>query len=148
MTRVVAFVLGSASGVLLLSVALLLHDLYGKTQVHVLEAPMVLRANDMDDHLHLLPKGTTLYYDRSFSEGFTRYKVYVNIDRTPLALATLADPTMVDPINAAWMDADERKRAQGQRMPGKEELRALLASGALRRSDLEALLAEAPRARK
>lgn len=148
MTRIVAFVLGSACGVLLLSTVLLLHDLYGAKMVHVLEAPMVLRANDMGDHLHLLPKGTTLYYDRSFSEGFSRYKVYVNIDRTPLALTTLADPTMVAPIDAAWMDADERKRAQAQLVPTKEELRALLASGALRRSELEALLAETPRERK
>jgi hypothetical protein len=46
----------------------------------------------------MLPIGTTLYFDKSFPEGFTRYKVYVNIDRMPLALRELSDPSEIDPL--------------------------------------------------
>lgn len=48
----------------------------------------------------MLPVGTTLYFDRSFPEGFTRYKVYVNIDRMPLTLRKLPDSNEIEPIEA------------------------------------------------
>jgi hypothetical protein len=62
------------------------------TKVHTLKAPLILVGSEPGENLHLLPGGTTLYFDQSFPEGFTRYKVYINIDRMPLTLRDLAAP--------------------------------------------------------
>ncbi|NHZ99015.1 hypothetical protein [Massilia sp. CCM 8734] len=140
MTHTAAYTLGAVSGVLLVAVALLLHDQYASKKVHVLEAPMLLTANGMGKQMHLLPKGTTLYFDEGFSEGFERYKVYVNIDRTPLVLKELDDPTMIDPLTASVMDADELKRASRTAPLAKQDLQAILASGGMQRDEIKALL--------
>jgi hypothetical protein len=151
MKRGATFALGAACGALLLALALLVYERYKTTRVHLLEAPMVLRADGMDQQLHLLPKGTTLYYDRGFAEGFQRYKVYINIDRTPLPLKTLDDASMVAPIDAASMDHGERQRAQdarAARVLTQQDLEAILASGSMRRGEIEALLAQFARKRQ
>lgn len=51
-------------------------------KIHILKEPMILSSNASTKNLHLLPVGTTLYYDRSYAEGFTRYRVYINIDQS------------------------------------------------------------------
>ncbi|HEX8615124.1 MAG TPA: hypothetical protein VF800_27895 [Telluria sp.] len=142
MKGIVTFGLGAVAGVLLLSLAWLFHPLYKTTKVYVLDAPMVLSADQMDDRLHLLPKGTTLYFDQGFAEGFSRYKVYVNIDRTPLVLKELDDPTMIAPIQASLIDADELERESGKRPLTKQALRAMLASGGMAREEIEAVFDE------
>lgn len=74
----------------------------------------------------MLPKGTILYFDKSYPEGFTRYKVYINIDRTPLKLDDLSDPTEINPIDAA--------------APNKDDLLKLLRDYPLTKNDLESIL--------
>jgi hypothetical protein len=66
----------------------------------MLKAPLVLVSSQPTKTLHLLPAGTTLYFEQSYPEGFTRYKIYVNVDRMPLELRDLDDPTEVDPLEA------------------------------------------------
>jgi hypothetical protein len=72
--------------------------------VHILEEPMLLSANTAGNGLHFLPAGTTLYFDKSYPEGFARYKVYVNVDRIPLTLRELADAHEIDPLEARAFD--------------------------------------------
>jgi len=96
------------------------------TKVHKLEYPLMLSSNVGSNNIHMLPRGTVLYFDKSYPEGFTRYKVYVNIDRTPLKLEELADPTEIDPIDAA--------------VPSKEDLLKLLSDYPLTKGDLESIL--------
>ena len=96
------------------------------TKVHKLEFPLILSSDMPSKNAHLLPKGTVLYFDKSYPEGFTRYKVYINVDRTPLKLEELTDPTTIDPIDAA--------------VPGKSDLIKLLRDYPLTKSDLESIL--------
>lgn len=74
----------------------------------------------------MLPQGTVMYFDKAFPEGFTRYKIFVNIQRMPLTLTELSDPTTVFPIEAI--------------APGKEELKKLLKNYPLTKTDLSAIL--------
>ena len=74
----------------------------------------------------MLPKGTILYFDKAYPEGFTRYKVYINIDRMPLTLQSLSDSTTIIPIEG--------------HVPYKEDLKKLLREYPLTRSDLADIL--------
>ncbi|MCE3605097.1 hypothetical protein LXA47_15960 [Massilia sp. P8910] len=132
-----AFLLGLAAGALIITIALFFWNRQKMTKVHVLEAPLLLQSNEMNDYLHLLPKGTTLYYDTSFPEGFSRYKVYINIDRMPLALKELTDPTMVDPLTAHALDAGDLRRVLRDYPLSKRDLESILKSKALSRDDIK-----------
>lgn len=146
--RAAFFIVGAAAGALLVAVAWLFYPLYKSTKVHVLDAPMVLSADTTSAHVHLLPKGTTLYYDQGFAEGFTRYRVYVNIDRTPLALQELDDPTMVAPLEARMMEGEDLKGAPHRPVLTRQELEAILASGSMTRDEIKAVFDAAMRRRK
>jgi len=102
MKNVISYCAGVATGIaFILLISLFRND---TTQVHRLNSPLLLTSNTATKNVHLLPAGTTLYYDKSFPEGFARYRVYINIDRTPLALVELDDPTEIDPIDARFPD--------------------------------------------
>ena len=81
------------------------------TKIHTLAAPLIVATQDSSSkNLHLLPKGSTLYFDKSYPEGFSRYKLYINVARIPLQLEALADPTEIRPVDAyASSPADLRK---------------------------------------
>lgn len=96
------------------------------TKIHKLEYPLLISSDNSMENVHLLPKGTVLYFDKAFPEGFTRYKVYINIDRMPLKLDELQDPTEIAPIDAA--------------APNKEDLAKLIRNYPLTKSDLESIL--------
>ena len=80
------------------------------SKVHTLKFPFLLSGPEQSQNMHLLPKGTTLYFDRAFPEGFSRYKVYINIDRTPLELQELSDPTLIIPIEASAPSKDDLRK--------------------------------------
>lgn len=96
------------------------------TKVHELKFPLLLASDTDLNSISLLPKGTVLYFDKAFSEGFTRYKVYINIDRMPLELKNLSDPTLISPLEAFALD--------------KSSLQKLLQSYPLSKDDLESIL--------
>lgn len=148
MRRGALFVLGADCGALLVSLAWLFYPLYKTTKVHMLDAPMVLSADNMSAHLHLLPKGTTLYFDQGFAEGFQRYRVYVNIDRMPLALKQLDDPTMIAPLQARAADPAELSGAPRKPVLSKQELAAILASGSMTRAEIKAVFDDAMQGRQ
>ncbi|MFL6674546.1 MAG: hypothetical protein ACJ8LG_14790 [Massilia sp.] len=120
------FFAGTVFGFLVVALLFTLWKHAKMTKVTTLEAPMVLVSNEPTKNLHLLPAGTTLYFDQSYPEGFTRYKVYINIDRMPLPLRDLADATEIDPIEA--------------RALSKSELAKALRDYPLTRGDLEGIL--------
>jgi hypothetical protein len=101
------FFSGMIFGIVLVAALCRLYSRTKVTKVHTLKAPLILLSNEHSKDVHLLPAGTTLYFDQSFPEGFTRYKVYINIDRMPLPLRDLADPTEVDPIEARSLSKSE-----------------------------------------
>ena len=112
------------------------------TKVHVLEAPMILTSDVPSKTMSLLPAGTTLYYDKSYPEGFTRYKVYINIDRHPLALSNLSDPTEIVPIDARVPDKEDLERLLREYPISKAELAAILKSSRISKEEIREVLHE------
>jgi hypothetical protein len=112
------------------------------TKVHTLKFPMLLAGPEGNGPFQLLPKGTTLYYDQSYPEGFTRYMIYVNVDRYPLPTRELSDPTSIEPITAFAMDKGDLKRLLDRNPITKEELTSILKSDQLSKEEIRELLAE------
>jgi hypothetical protein len=54
-------------------ISIYVHSRLQTVKAHTLEFPMLLAGPSGEGPLQLLPKGTTLYYDQSYPEGFTRY---------------------------------------------------------------------------
>ncbi|NHZ90036.1 hypothetical protein F2P45_13575 [Massilia sp. CCM 8733] len=137
-----SFTLGAAAGALMLAAAWFFRNAHQAVHVHVLDAPMLLAADGMDKNLHLLPKGTTLYYDQGFPEGVERYRVYVNLDHNILKLKQLDDPTRITPIRAQAIEAHELKRALRDYPLTKSELQAILKSDRMTRDEIKAVFDE------
>ena len=138
----VAFLVGIFTAALVGAGGLAIWRAQKMTKIHTLVAPLLIAAQDSSKNLHLLPKGTTLYFDRAFSEGFTSYKVYVNVDRMPLQLEELADPTEVRPIEAfAPTAADLRKLLKDYPLT-RDDLVSILKSTKLDKQELRSILAE------
>ncbi|MGZ8293761.1 MAG: hypothetical protein ACXWVG_12010 [Telluria sp.] len=97
-------------------------------KVHILQAPLLIASNSATTNLHLLPAGTSLYFDESYPEGFTRYKAYINIDRMPLSLSKLVDSSEIDPIEARALDKSELAMALRDCPLTRQELEAILHS--------------------
>lgn len=112
------------------------------TKIHKLESPLLLISDNLSKNMHLLPKGTVLYFDKSFPEGFTRYKVYINIDRMPLTLTELSDPTLIDPIDAIAPDKNELKKLLKDYPLTKGDLQSILKSTALSKDEIKEVLSE------
>lgn len=112
------------------------------SKVHTLEFPLLLGADEQSKNFHLLPKGTTLYYDRSYPEGFTRYKVYINIDRMPLKLTQLNDPYLIKPIDAYAPSKDDLAKLLSQYPLSKDDLSAILKTSPITKEEIRELLVE------
>ena len=98
------FVIGLVSGLAGSAAPYFIMSGNNVAEVHVLKQPMLVSSNTAAKVMHLLPVGTTLYFDKSYSEGVTRYKVFVNVDRMPLILRELVDPNEIDPLEALAFD--------------------------------------------
>jgi hypothetical protein len=112
------------------------------TKIHKLEYPLLLSGDEKSNGLSMLPKGTTLYFDQAYPEGFTRYKVYINIDRLPLKLEELADPTSIIPIDGSAPDKDSLKKLLREYPLTKNDLEAILKSGKLSKDDVKEVLGD------
>jgi hypothetical protein len=112
------------------------------TKTHTLQFPMLLGGPEGNGPYQLLPKGTILYYDQSYPEGFTRYRIYVSIDRYPLDLTELSDPYSIDPLSAFAMDKGDLKRLLDRNPITKDDLTAILKSDQLSKQEIRELLEE------
>ena len=112
------------------------------TKVHKLEFPLLLTSEDSLSNFHLLPKGTTLYFDKAYPEGFTRYKVYINIDRMPLTLTELSDPTLIDPLDAQALDKENLKKILRDYPLTKSDLESILKSGKISKDEVKEVLTD------
>lgn len=107
---------------------------------HKLEVPM--RLDNTEKTLSLLPRGSTIYFDKSFPEGFTRYKLYIDIDRTPLELKKLDKPDWIYPIDASKLSKTDLLSLVKDYPINKEDLRAILSSGYLSKEEIREILDE------
>jgi hypothetical protein len=135
-SKILLLTSGALAGFLLAVVLLTLGIQEKKPRVHTLKTPLILLSNVPSTNLHLLPIGTTLYFDQSFPEGFTRYKIYMNIDRMPLALRDLADASEVDPIEARALTQFDLAKAVRDYPLTRQELEAILHSKHLPRQEI------------
>lgn len=140
--RFVTFLAGLIIATLLSLILFFYWTKHKMTKIHQLEFPLLVSSERESKITHMLPAGTTLYFDQAYPEGFTRYKVYINVDRMPLGLKDLADPTTIIPIDgAAPSGADLRKLLNSYPLT-KNDLEAILKSGKVTREEIKALLTE------
>lgn len=142
MNRIPVFTLGLLSGVAISVAAILVWNSTKTTRVHTLGQPMLVSSNTAGKVLHMLPVGTTLYFDKSYPEGFTRYKVYINVDRMPLSLRELADPNEIDPLDARAFDKPAVAEALRDHPVSRGELASILQSPLLTKQKIREVFRE------
>lgn len=103
---------------------------------HVLLTPLVVYSGGPESETGVLPKGTSLRYVESFPEGFDRYVVFVNVERSPFALEEIAPAGLVDPLSAI----PGEKNAGEHSIVTIEELKQILRAVGVRRNHLKELL--------
>jgi hypothetical protein len=70
-----------------------------KTTYLKLKEPLLLESEGKAQDFHVLPAGTALYKDYDAPEGFTRYRIYLNIKAEFAAEEIVSDkPNLIDPI--------------------------------------------------
>lgn len=127
----------------LLGLLLFFYSAKHKTaKIHELEFPLLVSSDRESKITHLIPAGTTMYFDQAYPEGFTRYKVYVNLNRLPLGLKELSDPTAILPMEGAAPTGDDLKKLLSSYPLTKNDLEAILKSGKVTREEIKTLLAE------
>ncbi|WP_420106620.1 hypothetical protein [Herbaspirillum huttiense] len=109
-------------------------------KIHRLTTPLQLSTEQASNGL--LPVGTTLYYDTSFPEGFSRYKIYVNIDRMPLPLENLPDPTMIAPLETAPFRQEALLKLLRNHPLTRKDLDTILSTGYLSKDEIKEVLSE------
>lgn len=137
-----AFATGIIVSVFLGAITFFFWSNHKMTKVHKLEFPLLLTSEDSLSNFHLLPKGTTLYFDKAYPEGFTRYKVYINIDRMPLTLTELSDPTLIDPLDAQALDKENLKKILRDYPLTKSDLESILKSGKISKDEVKEVLTD------
>jgi hypothetical protein len=140
MKRATIFILGFTSGLVLFAILLYIWNSQKMTKVHILKQPMIVSSAAAGKTLSLLPVGTALYLDKSFPEGFTRYKVFINVDRMPLSLRELTDPNEIDPLEARAFDKPALAQALRDYPLTRGQLAAILQSPQLTRQEVQEVL--------
>lgn len=110
--------------------------------VHKLDYPLMLSGGSASPHNHLLPQGTSLYYDQAFPEGFVRYKVYINVEGVNLASTKATEKFWLDPLTAFPVDADKLRKLLHEQALTKEELASILKSGHISKEEIREILTE------
>lgn len=89
-------------------------------KIHILKAPLSI-GSEKDVNYYLLPKGTYLYFDSAFPEGFNRYKIYVNIKENlalqdniehveaPISADSISKTLLLDLLKNVKLDKDDIK---------------------------------------
>ena len=112
------------------------------TRVHELQYPLMLQGSEGSAANYLLPKGSMLYYDKAFPEGFVRYRIYVNVDGVKLDSRELPDPTLISPLTAYPVGKAELLQLLRDHPLSKADLAAILKSGQLTKAEIQSVLEE------
>lgn len=75
-------------------------------KIHVLERPMLIGSNS-EQAYYLLPAGVTLYWDGDMPEGFSRYKVYFNVEGQRLKERDQSVPGAITPATLQPVHKEE-----------------------------------------
>jgi hypothetical protein len=140
-TRIIIATIAAVCVAIILSI-FLFRSPQKTTKVHKLEYRLLLSSDNPSKNMHMLPKGTVMYFDQSYPEGFTRYKVYINVDRMPLSLVELSDPTSILPIDANAPDKEDLKKLLKDYPVTKADLNAILKSTAMSKEEIKEVLTD------
>jgi hypothetical protein len=110
--------------------------------VHKLQAPLLFNGAGSSEHRYVLPAGTSLYFDQAFPEGFVRYKVYFNVEGVRLESHEATDKFWLEPLTAFPPNEKDVKKFLSDYPLTKNELAAILSSGAISKEEIRELLAE------
>lgn len=111
--------------------------------VHKLEVPLLLSGGDGSDaQQYLSPRGTSLYFDQAFPEGFIRYKIYVNVEGIKLEPKETQEKFWLDPLVATPVPPRQLKKLLNDQALTKADLRAILGSGLISMDEIRELLGE------
>lgn len=111
-------------------------------KVHQLTAPLQFTGNSTNGPVYLLPAGTSMYFDQSFPEGFSRYIVYFNVEGIKLESKEATEKFWLDPLTAYPIDKDSLDQLLKSGQMTKEQLRSILKYGSLSKQDIRELLEE------
>ncbi|WP_116358469.1 hypothetical protein [Cupriavidus taiwanensis] len=111
-------------------------------KVHKLEFPLMLSGGTANSPATILPKGTSLYYDQAFPEGFVRYMVYINVEGVKLEPRESTEKFWLDPLTAIPFDKDSLRKLLATYPLSKDDLSAILGSGQISKEEIRDLLRE------
>jgi len=112
-------------------------------RVHKLEQPLLLSGGDEGQSTaSILPKGTSLYFDQAFPEGFVRYKVYINVEGVNLDTTEVKDEFWIEPLTAFPIDKDQLRVLLRTHPLSKNDLSAILKSAQLSKNEIREILSE------
>lgn len=111
-------------------------------RVHKLQFPLALSGGSQGGPITILPKGTSLYYDQAFPEGFVRYKIYVNVEGVKLDSQEVTDKFWIDPLTAFPFDKDSLQKLIRDYPLTKDDLASILRSGHISKPEIRDLLTE------
>ncbi len=111
-------------------------------RVHKLQFPLALSGGTPNGPVSILPKGTSLYYDQAFPEGFVRYKIYINVEGVKLESQEATEKFWIDPLTAFPFDKDSLQKLIRDYPITRDDLAAILRSGTISKQDIRDLLTE------
>ncbi|WP_284335726.1 hypothetical protein [Comamonas sp. NoAH] len=140
--RAITFAFLMSLSIFIVNHSLKIYQEKSKPLVYKLEFPLMLTGAGEVKQTYLLPKGTSLYYDQSFPEGFARYKVYINVEGVMLEPKQVTEKFWLDPLTAFPIGAEQLKQLLFEYPLSKEDLVAVLNSKSLSKEDIRSLLEE------
>lgn len=108
--RIVSNIACLLIGAMIGSIGLHLMEGNKTPRVHKLQFPLALSGGSGNGPTTILPKGTSLYYDQAFPEGFVRYKIYVNVEGIKLDSQEVTERLRIDPLTAFPFDKDNLQK--------------------------------------
>jgi hypothetical protein len=110
--------------------------------VHKLQFPLLLTGSDQDSRQYILPKGTSLYFDQAFPEGFVRFKIYVNVEGIKLESHEATEKFWLDPLTAFPVDVNNLKKLLREYPLSKEDLSSILKSSSISKDEIKEVLSD------
>ena len=103
--------------------------------------PLLLNAEGETKYFHMLPVGTPMYKDYSFSEGHIRYIVYINVKGEFQSEEVISDKkNLIDPIWGETVKKDDLKQLMAETPISKDDLARILKARKITREELAQIL--------
>jgi hypothetical protein len=114
-----------------------------KTKYLKLQEPLLIESEGKARDFHVLPIGTALYKDYDAPEGFTRYRIYINIKTEFAAEEIVSDkPNLIDPIWGHPVRRDDLPYLLANTPVSKDDLVRILKARKMSREDLAQIVRE------